>query len=309
MQLLCLTGLVVVDGIILATRAANGQNFIEEGWLLFRTCELYPKEAVVTQNIVIELGYWLLLLLLFAFRFYPTPYRPSLFLLVALWCIVPPILTLQRDLWPKVLYNPSPEKSHDARTGWSIYARAGLAVSVELCALFTPRFWYAVDPYSNDHASPEQTASLMSYVGSYSWIGYLVGIAWWRDLEPEDLPSLPDYDRARLWSKKVENNKRATTFKTFFACMRWDVLYMTICSFLIGVVQFVWPVSMRELLAYVEGSKVPVVNPWVFVFGLFFGPLLTGLIWEAYVYNATRYVSLVAVNSYIEANESPVDWL
>lgn len=240
--------------------------------------------------VVVELGYWFLLLSLFAFRFYSTPHRPLLFFLVALWCVVPSILAIQRDLWPKVLYNPSPEKAHNARTGWSIYARLGLSISVELCALLTPRLWYPVDPYSNDRASPEQTASLMSYLGSYSWIGSLVRIAWWRDMEPGDIPVLPDYDRARLWSRKLENNKRDTTFKTFFACMKWDVLYMTICSILVGVFQFVLPVSMRELLAYVEGSKVPVINPWVFVFGLFFGPLLNGLIWEAYVYNATRLI-------------------
>lgn len=209
---------------------------------------------------------------------------------MALWCIVPSILTFQRDLWPKVLYHPSPETIHDARIGWSIYARLGLSISVELCALFTPRLWYPVDPYSSDQASPEQTASLISYIGSYSWIGALVRIAWRRELEPGDLPKLPDYDRARLWSRKLENNKRSTTFKTFFVCMKWDVLYMTICSILIGLFQFVLPVSMRELLAYVEGSKVPVINPWVFVFGLFFGPLLNGLVWEAYVYNATRLV-------------------
>lgn len=236
------------------------------------------------------MGYWFLLLSLFAFRFYSTPYRASLFFLVALWCLVPSFLTLQRDLWPKILYSPSPEKSRDARTGWPIYARLGLSVAVELCVLFTPRLWYPVDPYSNDPVSPEQTASLLSYLGSYSWIGSLVQIARRRDLEPGDIPALPDYDRARLWSRKMENNKRATTFKTFFACMKWDVLYMTTCSILLGLFQFVLPVSMRELLAYVEGSKVPVISPWVFVFGLFLGPLLNGFIWEAYVYNATRLV-------------------
>lgn len=179
-----------------------------------------------------------------------------------------------------MLYNPSPGKSHDARRGWGIYARLGLSVSVELCALLTPRFWYPVDPYSNDPPSPEQTASLMSYIGSYSWIGNLVTIAYSRDIEPKDLPELPDYDRARLWSRKVANHQMSTTFKTLLSCIRWDLLYMTICSLLVGITQFIWPVVMRELLAYIEGSKTPVITPWVFVFGLFFGPLLTGLIWE-----------------------------
>lgn len=233
--------------------------------------------------------------MLHAFRFYPTPYRPSLSLLVTVFCIVPPLLLIERDLWPKLLFNASPEKSRDARHGWEVYARLGLAVSLELSALMTPRLWYPVDPYSNDLPSPEQTASLISYMGSYSWIGNLIRIAYKRDIEPEDLPELPDYDRARLWSKKVENNKKSTTFKTFFACMRWDILNMTLCSIFLGLMQFVWPVSMRELLAYVEGSKEPVITPWVFVFGLFFGPLLTGLVWEAYIFNATRHVSLITL--------------
>ncbi|RPB16599.1 hypothetical protein P167DRAFT_500063 [Morchella conica CCBAS932] len=268
-QLLLLAGLVSVNIIALLTRVFHQQDLIEE-------CA--------------ELGYWLLLLMLHAFRFYPTPYRPSLSLLVTVFCIVPPLLLIERDLWPKLLFNASPEKSRDARHGWEVYARLGLAVSLELSALMTPRLWYPVDPYSNDLPSPEQTASLISYMGSYSWIGNLIRIAYKRDIEPEDLPELPDYDRARLWSKKVENNKKSTTFKTFFACMRWDILNMTLCSIFLGLMQFVWPVSMRELLAYVEGSKEPVITPWVFVFGLFFGPLLTGLVWEAYIFNATRLV-------------------
>lgn len=268
-QLLFLAALVSVNTLVLLTRAFHEQDFIEE-------CA--------------ELGYWLLLLTLHALRFYPTPYRRSLSLLVTVFCIVPPLLLIERDIWPKLLFNASPEKSRDARHGWEVYARLGLAVFLELSALLTPRLWYPVDPYSTELSSPEQTASLISYMGSYSWIGYLIRIAYQRDIEPEDLPELPDYDRARLWSKKVENNRRSTTFKTFFVCMRWEILNMILCSIFLGVMQFVWPVSMRELLAYVEGSKKPVITPWVFVFGLFFGPILTGLVWEAYIFNGTRLI-------------------
>jgi len=37
------------------------------------------------------------------------------------------------------------------------------------------------------------------------------------------------------------------------------------------------PLSMKALLAYIEGSSEPFVNPYVYVFGLFLGPALYSL--------------------------------
>ena len=47
---------------------------------------------------------------------------------------------------------------------------------------------------------------------------------------------------------------------------------------------------MRELLAYVEKSKVPEINPWVWVFGLFIGPVVQSAALQGYVFNSTRLI-------------------
>jgi hypothetical protein len=48
--------------------------------------------------------------------------------------------------------------------------------------------------------------------------------------------------------------------------------------------------SMRGLLNYVEGSKEPVVSPWVYVVSLAGGPVLVAIAYQAYIFNATRLI-------------------
>jgi hypothetical protein len=119
-QLLCLIALVIVDAVLLGFRITRSDQYVEEA---------------------VELAYWSLMLGLFAFRFYPTPYRPTLFLLTCFGCLVPMVLIIHRDIWPKLLLNPPQDTVADARTGWGIYTRAVLSVILEGCFLFTPREW------------------------------------------------------------------------------------------------------------------------------------------------------------------------
>lgn len=48
--------------------------------------------------------------------------------------------------------------------------------------------------------------------------------------------------------------------------------------------------SMKGLLGYVEGSKDPVVSPWVYVVFLAAGPVLVAIAYQAYIFNATRVI-------------------
>ena len=110
-----------------------------------------------------ELGYWTVVFALFAFRFYPTPYRPTLFALASLATLVPLALIFERDLLQKLLLHPSPGRLYQVRAGWGAYARSVLLLSVLLLAMATPRVWYPVDPYSDDKGSPEQVRDPLDF--------------------------------------------------------------------------------------------------------------------------------------------------
>ncbi|KAF8476090.1 hypothetical protein BDZ91DRAFT_689962 [Kalaharituber pfeilii] len=263
-------GLLVTLSIELASRAGN---------------ELPYHEGVA------ELLYYGFLSILWGFRFTSTPYRNLLYLTVGFSSIIPAILSVQRDVWPKLLYHPAPDQLMNLRDGITAHFRLGLSLILLLCFLFTPRLWYPVDPYNeNEIASPEQIACLASYILSYSWIGGLVLKAFRKDIGPEDLPPIPDYDRARLWGQKILKDQKTSTFFTLLSLMRYDLCFMTISSFMIGWSKFISPWAMKELLAYIERSKEPTISPWVYVSLLFVGPLVSACLLELYVFNSTRLI-------------------
>lgn len=118
--------------------------------------------------IAAELGYWSFVFALFAFRFYPTPYRPTLFALATLATLVPLALIFERDLLQKLLLHPSPGRLHQVRAAWGAYVRIALSLSILLLALVTPRVWYPVDPYSDHKDSPEQVRDPVDWA-CFSW--------------------------------------------------------------------------------------------------------------------------------------------
>lgn len=165
----------------------------------------------------------------------------------------------------------------------------GLGLILLVSFTLTPRVWYPVDPYDeNEVASPEQTASFASYIISYSWIGGLVLKALHKDIHPEDLPPIPDYDRGKLWAQKILKDQRKSTLRTLISLMRYDLCFMVIASFSIGASKFISPFAMRQLLAYIERSQEPTINPWVWVALLFVGPIVSACCFEFYVFNSTR---------------------
>ncbi|KAG0635925.1 hypothetical protein HOY80DRAFT_892204 [Tuber brumale] len=266
-QALCFSSLVSINATLLMLRCLRGEIITDE---------------------VAELVYWTFLSALFLYRFYPNPYRPTLQTLTSLGILVPLLLIMERDILPKLLLHPSRERLIDVRTGWAVYARLGLTLTIGILSLATPRVWYPVDPLAGDEPTPEQIASPFSYAISYHWIESIIRVAYRRDVEVEDLPPIPDYDRGKLWGKMIANHQRSTTFWTLLSLMKYELSLMTLFSFLIGATQFIWPLSMKHLLAYIEGSSQPIVTPWTFVVGMFLGPLLGGVAWEAYVFQSNR---------------------
>lgn len=109
-----------------------------------------------------------------------------------------------------------------------------------------------------------------------------------KEIGPEDLPPIPDYDRGKLWAQKILKDQKKSTLWTLLSLMRTDICYMVFASFGVGASKFISPFAMRELLAYVEKSKQATITPWAYVFLLFAGPLVSACFFEFYVFNSTR---------------------
>lgn len=168
---------------------------------------------------------------LLGFRLYPTPYRPVLGRMAVWSTIISLILLAERELSSVLLTHA------EGNVPWETWARLGVMSGVLLAALLSPRVWYPVDPYSEDVASPEQTASWYSYIMSYDWIQPVISMAWKQDMVEENLPKLPDYDKAKLWHRKYEENRRANALRTVGHLFRLDFFTMTACSILVGLMQ------------------------------------------------------------------------
>ncbi|KAF8443446.1 hypothetical protein BGX38DRAFT_1095677, partial [Terfezia claveryi] len=263
-----LIGLLVMTSMQLASRVLNGLPFHEE---------------------TTELSLYSFLTLLWGLRFCATPYRHTIFLTVALSSIIPTLIGAERDIWPKLLFHPNPSQLTEIRDGGEV--RVCLGLTLLLSFILTPRVWYPVDPYDEKAvASPEQTASFASYILSYSWIGGLVLKALHKDIHPEDLPPIPDYDRGKLWAQKILKNQKKSTLRTLVSLMRYDLCFMIMASFSIGASKFISPFAMRQLLAYIERSQEPTITPWVWVALLFVGPIASASCFEFYVFNSTRLI-------------------
>ena len=109
-----------------------------------------------------------------------------------------------------------------------------------------------------------------------------------KEISPEDLPPIPDYDRGKLWAQKILKDQKKSTLRTLLSLMKTDICLMVFAGFGIGASKFISPFAMRELLAFVEKSKQPTITPWVYVFLLFVGPLISACFFEFYVFNSTR---------------------
>ncbi|ODQ52786.1 hypothetical protein SAICODRAFT_80947 [Saitoella complicata NRRL Y-17804] len=246
---------------------------------------------------VVETVFWAYLLLLHTHRFFPTPYRPTIFHHVSLLAPVPLVITLHRDIWPRLLVHPSEHQmKHVRNEGWFTWARLILMVAVNFLPLVTPRVWHPVDPTDKEAVpAPEQTCTPISYLGTYYWIDPVVRKGYKRDLEVDDLPPLPDYDRAKLWREKTLKNKKSSTLMTVLSLMRVDIAWMMVFTACTACCQFISPLSMNRLLAFLEDPDNAWITPYFFVVGLLIAPIAQSISMQAYVFTSTRL--LVRVKS------------
>ncbi|KAI0080055.1 P-loop containing nucleoside triphosphate hydrolase protein [Panus rudis PR-1116 ss-1] len=189
-----------------------------------------------------------------------------------------------RDLWPLATYKLVPA---DAAEGWILWGKmALLTLAAVVLPVLTPRPFIPLDPENPSDPNPEQTASLLSRYFFF----YLTPVISKAQKQPHlslnDLPPLADYDQIKHLVK------RAYPRHIFFGLLRTfplDFVWMT--AMLFGKISFSFaiPISIRQLLSYVENrGEGSAVRPWFWVVCLFFGFLSSNVIFNYYFYIRVR---------------------
>lgn len=212
-----------------------------------------------------------------------------------------------RDLFPLITYSRLP-LDPDYLPESLVWARFSLLTIVAvLIPLFQPNQYRPVDPVNpSDEPNEEQTASFFSYV-FYIFMDKIVFRAWKSPAIPyEQLPSLPDYDRAGWLARHnllklhpIRRQELGLKPRGLFTCLMsvfWKP-YMILAIMIIiqAVMDFAAPIGINRLLTYVESGETNDIRPWFWILWLFLGPTFASLARQYYIFTTTR--SLVHVES------------
>lgn len=169
------------------------------------------------------------------------------------------------------------------------YISLALQIVLLSIAMSTPREWQPIDPSdADDQPSPEQVCTPFSYYISYYWIEYLIRLSFNREVVTNDLPPVPDYDKARLWKHKILEARTDSLLWTLLSLMQWELITMTSLAVLISLTQFVSPLAMRQLLQYLESPGGASMNPFLWAGLILIGPLAWAISREMYIFVSTR---------------------
>ena len=214
-----------------------------------------------------------------------------------------------RDLYPLITYSKHPLDPEflPQPVVWTRFSL--LTIVAVVIPLLQPSQYRPVDPmHPSDEPNPEQTASLFSYV-FYFFMDKIILQAWRSNAIPyEELPPLPDYDRASWLAKNsllklhpVRRQELGLKSRHLFVCLMsvyWKTYGMLALMLLIkAVMEFAAPIGINRLLTYLQDgdNKGGDVRPWFWILWLFLGPTFSSLAWQYYVFLTTR--SLVHVES------------
>ncbi|KAL7412630.1 hypothetical protein BDY24DRAFT_442169 [Mrakia frigida] len=221
-------------------------------------------------------------------------------------------LSAYRNLYPLATFHGQPLDIAVHRgkrgDGWTslVWWRVGILALVGVAVpLLVPRTYIPVDvknPSANP--APEQTASVLSLV-FFAYVTPLVLHAWKLPSLPfDDLPPLPDYDKALFLSKHLDEldpvlmpqgsadkskRKRSRHLGWGMLQIFWkDAIVLALLLFGKLLSDFARPLAIQMLLGYIENPTDVEVRPIVWVASLFFGPLFGSLAVQLYQMNSSR---------------------
>ncbi|KAF9257847.1 multidrug resistance-associated ABC transporter [Marasmius fiardii PR-910] len=229
---------------------------------------------------------------------------------VNLVLIVTLLVYTYRDLFPLATYTLHPK---DRAEGVLLWWKVGLVATAAALPLAMPRQYKPVNPNRpSSNPNPEQTASLFS-LGFYFFLDPVIFAASRvAHLAADQLPPLSDYDAAdhlRERAQKhissfnhpdssIQKRKQRHIFWTLLRLVRYDYIGMMVAVLIHTLFKFVVPVSLNQLLKYVEkNGEGAFIRPWFWVVMILVGPTLASVSMERCMYLAYR--SLSHINSIV----------
>ncbi|EJD51854.1 hypothetical protein AURDEDRAFT_82731 [Auricularia subglabra TFB-10046 SS5] len=218
--------------------------------------------------------------------------------LVGTWLVF-----IYRNIWPLATYTLAPLDVDSDALFWHKFIVLTLVAAV--VPLLIPNPYVPVDQEISSEPTPEQTASLLSFMlfsflDPLVWAGYRTA-----HLAFDKLPPLADYDRA-AYLKKISfrhmdpfsGARKRHVFWGLVAVFKRDYLVMSVIISVRVATAILAPVGLNRLLNYIEtGGVGATVRPWFWIGWLFWGPLVSGIAMHRYLFMATR--TLVRVEAIV----------
>ncbi|PBK77153.1 hypothetical protein ARMSODRAFT_949046 [Armillaria solidipes] len=200
-----------------------------------------------------------------------------------------------RNLFPLLTYT-LPMQDPESSILWAKIVLLG--VVAVLVPLIMPRAYIPVDAKSPmPLPSPEQTAPLISMM-LHSYLDPLVLKAYRIPHLPFDqLPPLADYDTSQVLKARsfphldvFSGAKKRHIFFGLMRVFRWDYIVLALMILVHVCGTFAGPIGINRLLDYIErrDDGDAFVRPIVWIFWLFFGPVIASIAIQWYIFIATR---------------------
>ncbi|KLO18945.1 P-loop containing nucleoside triphosphate hydrolase protein [Schizopora paradoxa] len=199
------------------------------------------------------------------------------------------------DVWP--FLTTDTQRFHPDTGLYSRIRLVCLTISGVLVPLLSPR---PFRPSRDDEPPiPAHVAPLMSRL-TYGFMDAIIFRAWRvPHIEIDELPPLPVKEEAEvLRSKAFRHLDPVMLRKNRY--MFWGMLrvfwkdYLLVLFWMLGhaTARFAAPFGMKNLLSYVETGVSPFgLKPWVWIFVLAFGPVLTAFLNNQWLYDGTRTIA------------------
>ncbi|KAI0800050.1 P-loop containing nucleoside triphosphate hydrolase protein [Fomes fomentarius] len=182
-----------------------------------------------------------------------------------------------RIILPFAINDPTPVEAHEGALLWAKLSI--LSISGVIIPLFVPRKYRPMDPKNTMEPNPEQITSFASLI-TFTFLTPIVWLAYSMPHLPFALfPPLPDYDHLRNLIVRgfphldpmLDRSRRhfgLKLIKVFWV----EILQMISLSIVVTLTGFAAPISINNLLSYLEGSGTrQTIKPWVWVALLFVG--------------------------------------